>query len=200
MGLMLRHRRDDCFWNFHLTAELNSTNPCLSIARACFTAPRSISMQPWDTSLVTREFPINLLQQLLKKYYLQSMDFILIRGVLTVPAISVMPAEHELGLGSYYCTNKFTSVKCTSAIGRREAHFWTHLTSLDKVILYETRIQAGGDLSVTFLGLLFYLLTFNQHSSRMGTENQVIQAGLSESVRPFINEVHLRYRKCTDQK
>lgn len=131
---------------------------------------------------------------------MQSMDFILIRGVLTVPAISVMPAEHEQGLGSYNCTNKFTSVKCISVMGRREAYFKTHLTILDKVILYETRTQAGGDLSVTFLGLLFYLLTFNQHSSRMGTENQVIQAGLSESARSFINEVHLRYRKCTDLK
>lgn len=75
---------------------------------------------------------------------MQSMDFILIRGVLTVPAISVIPAEHKLGLGCYNCTNKFTSVKCISAVGDREAPFRTHLTGLDKVILYVTRIQARG--------------------------------------------------------
>lgn len=72
------------------------------------------------------------------------MDFNLIRGVLTVPAISVIPTEYELGLGCYNCTNKckgFTSVKCISAVGGMEAPFRTHLTGLDKMILYETRIQ-----------------------------------------------------------
>lgn len=51
------------------------------------------------------------------------MDFILIRGVLTVAAISVIPAEHELGLGCYNHTNKFTTVKCVSAVDGREAPF-----------------------------------------------------------------------------
>lgn len=73
---------------------------------------------------------------------MQSMDFNLIRGVLTVPAISVIPTECELGLGCYNCTNKCTSVKCISAVGGSEAPFRTHRTGLDKVILYETRIQA----------------------------------------------------------
>lgn len=75
---------------------------------------------------------------------MQSMDFNLIRGVLTVPAISVIPAEYELGFGCYNCTKKFTSVKCISAIGGGEAPFRTHLTGLGKVILYEKRIQARG--------------------------------------------------------
>lgn len=57
---------------------------------------------------------------------MHSMDFILIKGVLTVPAISVIPAEHELGLECYNCTNKFTSVKCVSAVGGREAPFRVH--------------------------------------------------------------------------
>lgn len=54
------------------------------------------------------------------------MNFILIRVVLIVPAISVIPAEHELGLGCYNCANKFTSVKCVSAVGGREAPFRVH--------------------------------------------------------------------------
>lgn len=73
------------------------------------------------------------------------MDFILIRGVLTVPAISVISTEHELGLGCYNeYTNEFTPVKCISAVGGREAPFRTHRTGLDKVILYVTRIQPRG--------------------------------------------------------
>lgn len=48
---------------------------------------------------------------------MQPMVSILIRGVLTVPAISVIPAEHELVLRSYNCTNKLTPVKCVSAVG-----------------------------------------------------------------------------------
>lgn len=83
------------------------------------------------------------------------MDFILIRGVLTIPATSVIPAEHELGLGCHNCTNIFTSVKCVLAVGGREAPFKTHLTGLDKVILYETEYRLEGDLSVTFLRSTF---------------------------------------------
>lgn len=64
-----------------------------------------------------------MLQQPLQKTYMQTMDFIPIRRVLTVAAINVIPAEHELGLGCYNCTNKFTTVKCVSAVDVREAHF-----------------------------------------------------------------------------
>lgn len=67
-----------------------------------------------------------MLQQPSQKSYMLSMDFILIRGVLTVPAISVTPAEHELGLGCYNCTNESTSVKCVSSVGGREAPFRVH--------------------------------------------------------------------------
>lgn len=67
-----------------------------------------------------------MLQQPSQKSYMLSMDFILIRGVLTVPAISVTLAEHELGLGCYNCTNEFTSVKHVSSVGGREAPFRVH--------------------------------------------------------------------------
>lgn len=49
-----------------------------------------------ETYSVIREFPINLLQQPIKKSYMRLIDFILIRSVLIVLAISVIPAECEL--------------------------------------------------------------------------------------------------------
>lgn len=54
------------------------------------------------------------------------MDFILIRGALTVPSISVISAEHELGFGCYNCTNKFTSVKCILGVGGSETPSRVH--------------------------------------------------------------------------
>lgn len=54
------------------------------------------------------------------------MDFILIKGVLIVPSISVIPAEHILGFGCYNCTNKLTYVKCILGVGGSETPSRVH--------------------------------------------------------------------------
>lgn len=54
------------------------------------------------------------------------MDFILIKGVLIVPSISVIAAEHILGFGCYNYTNKFTYVKCILGVGGSETPSRVH--------------------------------------------------------------------------
>lgn len=84
---------------------------------------------------------------------MKPMVFILIRGVLTVPAISVIPAEHELGLRCYNCTNKFTPVKCVSAVSGWEIPFRVHSYWFGQCDYLYNRLE--GDLSDTFLRSAF---------------------------------------------